>query len=160
MAKRTIGDIAEETGQASLAAATKSSKNDQGSYRILVVDDCAINLMVAGKLLEFCGLQCDAVSGGREAIEVASFIKYDLILMDVRMPEMSGIEAAQHMRQLSGLNSKTPIIALTANAFPEDCVSFLEAGMNDYIAKPIKVETLANLMAKWLSHDAGKTKAS
>lgn len=160
MVKKTIGDILVEPEQANLATAMKPVKNDPGSFRILIVDDCAINIMVAGKMLEFCGLRFDTVSGGREALEVAHQIKYDLILMDVRMPEMSGIEATRQIRQQCPLNFQTPIIALTANALPEDCFEYLQAGMNDYLAKPIGYETMGRVLEKWLSPDSGQTKAS
>ena len=88
---------------------------------------------------------------GRRAVEMARTGGYDLILMDVQMPELDGIEASRQIRALPGL-SRVPIIAMTANAFAEDRAACLAAGMNDHVAKPVHAATLYDTLARWLKH--------
>ena len=108
--------------------------------RVLLAEDNRINQVLAVSLLERAGHRVDAVANGIEAVAAAGKIPYDVVLMDVHMPEMDGLEATMAIRRLGGMNAKVPIIALTANAMPGDRERFLAAGMDDYIAKPIAIE--------------------
>jgi PAS domain S-box-containing protein len=118
--------------------------------RVLLAEDNAINQEVAKELLRAAGCEVDVADNGRRAIEMARAGGYDLILMDVQMPELDGIEASRQIRAMSGL-SRIPIIAMTANAFAEDRAACLAAGMNDHVAKPVHAATLYETLARWLS---------
>jgi PAS domain S-box-containing protein len=119
--------------------------------RILVAEDNITNQQVALGILRKLGFRADAVADGQEALEAVRRIPYDLVFMDVQMPEMDGFEATRAIRSGSGvLNPNVPIIAMTAHAMPRDRQRCLEVGMNDYIAKPVALPTLAQLLEKWL----------
>ena len=120
--------------------------------RILLAEDNITNQKVALKILEKLGCQADVVANGLEAINALETMPYDLVLMDVQMPEMDGIEATQRIRsrQSAVLNRRIPIIAMTAHAMREDRKLCLDAGMNDYISKPVHPKQLAQAIARWL----------
>jgi PAS domain S-box-containing protein len=122
----------------------------QNMFNILVAEDNTINQMLAIRLLERQGHRVSVVNDGVEAVEATKTGEFDLILMDVQMPQMDGVEATIKIRQLSGPNAKIPIIAMTANAMAGDRELYLEAGMNDYIPKPIDrnklIRTINRLM--------------
>ena len=109
---------------------------------ILVVDDNATNRMVAQSLVEMFDCTSETAEDGEEAVEAARSGRFDLILMDIRMPRMDGIAATRAIRALSGPAGAVPIIALTANADPEDAAGYLVAGMNGVVEKPMKPEQL------------------
>lgn len=117
--------------------------------RVLLVEDEPINQEVSSGLLEDAGLVVDLASDGKEAVAMAQQCRYDLILMDMQMPVMNGIDATLAIRAES-LNKATPIIAMTANAFAEDRERCLEAGMRDFIAKPVAPEQLYKTLLQWL----------
>ena len=117
--------------------------------KILLADDVDLNLEVAQLLLHGIGLQVDSAKNGREAVDKVRTSAYDLILMDVQMPVMNGLDAALAIRELSD-RSQIPIVAMTANAFDEDRNNCLEAGMNDFLTKPVNPETLYQCLLKWL----------
>jgi PAS domain S-box-containing protein len=120
--------------------------------RILIAEDNSTNREVALAILRKLGLRADAVADGAEAINALESIPYDLVLMDMRMPVMDGIEAACQIRkpQSAVLNHDIPIIALTANAMQSDRDSCLAAGMNDFVPKPISVAVLRTALNRWL----------
>ena len=118
--------------------------------RLLLVEDEPVNREVTLYLLEDTGLSVDVAEDGLQALALAQQNRYALILMDMQMPNLNGIEAARAIRADS-LNRLTPIIAMTANAFDEDRQVCLDAGMNDHLAKPVDPEWLFESLLKWLS---------
>ena len=118
--------------------------------RILVVDDIDINLEVAEAILGAFEIIPDLASSGSQAIELAKSNQYNIIFMDHMMPEMDGLEATKHIRELGGWNDKVPIIALTANAIDGVNQMFLNSHMDDFLFKPINIASLNHCLRKWL----------
>ncbi|NSW91721.1 MAG: response regulator [Firmicutes bacterium] len=131
---------------------TKASylwENSPGT--VLVVDDFEFNRRVLSMQLGKLGLEAETAAGGQEAVEMFSQKNYALVLMDCRMPGMDGFQAAAAIRRLeAGKNKHTPIIAVTAGASPEEKERSLSAGMDDYIKKPVLLDTLSGTLARWL----------
>lgn len=113
---------------------------------VLVVDDNAVNRMLARGLLSKCGVDADLATNGREAVDAVRARAYDLIFMDMQMPEMDGLAATQAIRQLE-VPFQPYIVALTANAFESDRARCLQAGMDDFLAKPFRLEDLRARLA-------------
>ncbi|MEI7430717.1 MAG: response regulator [Betaproteobacteria bacterium] len=120
---------------------------------VLVVDDEPVNLEIAKILLENTGLIIDTAADGNQAVQRAREGTYSLILMDMQMPNLNGIEATKKIRGLQQ-HRQTPILAMTANAFSEDKTLCFEAGMNDFIAKPVHPDRLCSILLKWLEKRA------
>ena len=120
--------------------------------RILLAEDNITNQQVALGMLKKLGMTADSVANGREAIDALKMLPYDLVLMDVQMPDMDGLEATRHIRthRASVHNHDIPIIAMTAHAMQGDKERCLAAGMDDYVAKPISFQALADALEKWL----------
>ena len=118
--------------------------------RVLVVDDNPTNRLVATKMLKDFDIQTDTACDGAEAVTAASRFNYDLILMDVRMPEMDGFQATRTIRARGERRSNVPIIAFTANAFMEDIRACREAGMNDFVVKPARKKALVEAILRVL----------
>jgi len=130
------------------SAETRLAAEYAGS-RVLLVEDEPINQEVSRGLLEDVGLSVDLAEDGVQAVAMAQQNRYALILMDMQMPNLNGVEATKAIRVLPGY-AATPILAMTANAFVEDRQVCLDAGMNDHIGKPVEPERLFETMLKWL----------
>jgi CheY-like chemotaxis protein/HPt (histidine-containing phosphotransfer) domain-containing protein len=124
----------------------------RGVTRILLAEDNIVNQQVALGILKKLGLTADTVANGAETIRALEIIPYDLVLMDVQMPEMDGLEATRNIRdpQSAVTNHAIPIIAMTAHAMQGDLERCIEAGMNDYLTKPVDPQTLSEVLDKWL----------
>ncbi len=120
-----------------------------GGRHILVVDDDPMNLEVAQIFLESLGLIVDIADDGESAVKQAAARAYALIIMDMQMPRMNGLEATKVIRQLPG-HEKTPILAMTANAFAEDKANCFAAGMDAFLTKPFEPKRLFSILLRWL----------
>ena len=125
---------------------------DYRGQRVLVAEDDEINQALARLLLTDVGLELDIAANGLIALQMVQQNDYALVLMDMQMPEMDGLEATQAIRKLPGRQARVPILALTANAFAEDRERCLNAGMNDFVAKPVDPEALFEMLLKWLKY--------
>ena len=134
-----------------LAAAPESGLAHYGAS-VLLVDDNAINQKVAARLLTKLGCHVEVASDGYEAIAraTAAHAPYQLIFMDIQMPGLDGIRATRAIRSKLGAASP-PIVAMTAYSMPEDAARFVQAGLDDYLAKPVKQQQLAQVLARWLT---------
>jgi CheY-like chemotaxis protein/HPt (histidine-containing phosphotransfer) domain-containing protein len=130
--------------------------------RVLIAEDNPVNQKVAVRMLETLGYRADVAANGIEAIEALSRVPYAAVLMDVQMPQMDGFQATAEIRRRESIEekergdnfSRTPIIALTANAIKGDHETALRAGMDDYIAKPVNREQLEMVLARWVRDEA------
>ncbi|MBF0501647.1 MAG: response regulator [Candidatus Riflebacteria bacterium] len=127
-------------------------KNRESMCRVLVVDDNLVNQKIATKYLAKFGLRTDVASNGREAVEIANKIAYDVILMDCQMPEMDGFAATRAIRRLEGTVRRSLILAMTGNVMEDDRQQCLNAGMDDIITKPFEPEDLQRLLQQHLAH--------
>jgi CheY-like chemotaxis protein len=120
--------------------------------RLLLIEDNAVNLMMATFMLEKYACHITPAENGVQAVELIKQGGFDLVLMDCQMPEMDGYEATKVVRQLEKetAGAHIPIVALTANAMKGDDEKCFAAGMDDYITKPIEPEKLENILRKWL----------
>ena len=135
-------------------SAEQQLKTHYAGSRILLAEDEPINQEVSRGLLEDVGLTVELAEDGALAVAMAQRSHYDLILMDMQMPHMNGVEATRVIRALPGY-AKTPILAMTANAFDEDRKVCIEAGMDDHLGKPVVPEALYETLLKWLERSTG-----
>ena len=126
---------------------------------VLLVEDNLINQQVALGILQIQGYNVTVVNNGREALDAYAHGAFDLILMDCHMPEMDGFEATREIRELeraAGSGKRVPIVALTANAMAHDREECLNAGMDDHLSKPFSMQTLQDMLDRWIRHPEGK----
>lgn len=140
-----------ETVEAAPVAASAGTEEPAAAPRILVVDDHPANREVARLMLTVMGCQVDQAEDGDLAVRLCQANDYDLILMDVRMPRIDGLAATRAIRALGGRAARTPILALTADAMPEDAARCLAAGMDGHLAKPIAFADLAEAIQRALA---------
>ena len=118
--------------------------------RVLVAEDNLVNQKVALMMLKKCGIEADVVATGLEALDALLGVAYDLVLMDCQMPEMDGYEATQRIRERERGQRRLPVVAMTANAMVGDRERCIEAGMDDHIPKPVRIEALQQVLSRWL----------
>jgi len=123
---------------------------DLSSYSVLLVEDNIVNKRVANVMLDKLGCDVVVAETGLEALDAVNSRHFDLIYMDCQMPKMNGYDASRAIRQMSGEKSRIPIIAMTANIDPQDRIHCFDAGMNDFLSKPFKLEELSALTQKWV----------
>ena len=124
--------------------------------RILLVEDNCVNQKLVSRILQNAGYEVDIVENGKEAVLVSELLLYDLMLMDIQMPEMDGLEATAAIRLREKATGRhTPIVALTANVMKYDQQTCMEAGMDDYLAKPVRTRVLFETIRRILSLSKG-----
>jgi CheY-like chemotaxis protein len=148
--------LAEDEAEAAEAASPEAAR----SAHILVVDDNATNRMVVEALCEMFDCSTESVADGVEAVEAAKGGRYDLILMDIKMPRMDGVTATREIRKLAGSAGRVPIVALTANADADEVAQYLVAGMHSVVEKPIKPERLLEALDAALADKAPPASAA
>jgi two-component system sensor histidine kinase/response regulator len=141
-------------------AATPSDPASHRWARVLVVEDNVANLKVAVRMVEKLGYRADVAANGAEAVRLLADVHYDAVLMDCHMPEMDGFDATRAIRRGESGGRHTPVIAMTAGALSGDRERCLAAGMDDYIAKPIKMHVVAAVLERWIAPPAPQDKAA
>jgi len=144
-----VYDLREPSPTANLGG-SEELKRQRINYNILLAEDNVVNKKVAHKILSEAGFTVDSADNGFEALTAAKMKHYDLILMDVQMPVMDGYTATKEIRNLKSDVAKIPIIAITAHALTGDKEKCIEAGMNDYISKPIIADQMIRIIDKWV----------
>lgn len=144
------------------APAQVSQPAARGSLlQVLVAEDNVVNQMVIKSMLEKLGCDSIIASNGREAVDLYGTMKFDVVLMDISMPEMDGVEATAHIRKLQQMSGRTtPIIGVTAHALAEDRQRCLDAGMDDYLPKPVKPDALRRVLERWSAIDGSPARQS
>ena len=149
---RELFDKVAEMGRVQTEAVTKVEAAlvaRHAQRRLLLVEDEPINREVALDVLGECFQNVDIACDGVDAVELAARQPYDLILMDIQMPHLDGLQATRQIRALPS-HAQTPIVAMTANAFAEDRAQCMAAGMNDFLSKPVEPEKLFETVLRWL----------
>ncbi len=146
---RTDGPPAENAIRIGIEAVEQTILRDHAGKRILLAEDEPINREIAQMLLEDVGIDVDLAEDGQEAVAKARSGCYAVILMDMQMPKMDGLDATRHIRQLPDCEA-TPILAMTANAFAENKYQCFEAGMDDFISKPVNPDVFYGTVLNWL----------
>lgn len=144
-----ISDLTRKTRMEEAAFILDQGLGKRLPLRILIAEDNLVNQKLTISLLKLMGYRVDAVINGKEVLEILEEKDFDIILMDIQMPEMNGIEATEKIMETIPLEKQPLVIALTANAMAGDRENCLEAGMVDYMAKPVKINELQKMIEKW-----------
>lgn len=131
---------------------TLPQRADGAPWIALLADDNPVNREVGVGMLELLGLQVHTADDGYEALHMAQACRYDLVLMDLEMPGLDGLAATRRLRALPHLQ-QLPVIALTANCGPDCRRDCMDAGMNDFLSKPVDMRVLADALSRWLPRD-------
>jgi CheY-like chemotaxis protein len=148
------GTTFEFTFSAGIASGAEPSTEvaSNGNYKglkVLVAEDNKVNQLVVVRLLQRMGCQADLACDGVSAVASVAANSYDIVLMDLHMPELDGLEATRRIRRMPGAKSCVPIVALTASASHEVRTECLAAGMNDHLSKPIEIQALRRVVDRW-----------
>ena len=155
------GEVDDDTTVTILPGQKFKADKTGAQLRVLVVDDVHVNLVVVEKMLDGLGYFVETATNGREAVEAVTARHYDMVFMDIQMPDMDGLEATRRIRQLDNENGRVPIVAITANTQDSDRDACIEVGMDDFIPKPFVKKQLVNLLERYFpSTDIGTRKAS
>ena len=127
---------------------------------VLIVEDSPVNRLVAQRVVERCGFRSHVVNDGREALDALAAQNYAAVLMDCQMPEIDGYEATRELRRREQGKRHTPVIAMTAHAMSSDRDRCIEAGMDDYITKPVRSQKLAAMLERWARGPSSAADAS
>ncbi|MCP4698177.1 MAG: response regulator [Gammaproteobacteria bacterium] len=146
--------LTEQLSALQMRNATASTEADTPKLRILAVDDNETNRMVAVNMLEQVNCQTDTAENGYKAVDILEKTDYDIVLMDIQMPEMDGYEVTRRIREREGTKRHTPVIAVTANTTPGAADRCLAAGMDEYIAKPLTLEHIRMMVKKYAGQSA------
>jgi signal transduction histidine kinase/CheY-like chemotaxis protein len=147
-----VASVSGQTGRERGAALDERRPNAKAPF-VLVVEDSPVNRLVTVRVLERCGFRAHVVNDGQEALDALSMQSYDAVLMDCQMPELDGYEATRELRRREGDGRRTPVIAMTAHAMTGDRERCLAAGMDDYIAKPVRSQALVAVLQRWIAKD-------
>ena len=139
------------TPRPATAAASPASPSQLSAAYVLVVEDDPVHQKLAKHMLERLGCIVAVAESGAEALELAAHLRFDLVLMDWKMPDMDGLETTRRMKSLWPAGQQVPIVALTANAMEGDRQKGIEAGMSDYLTKPLQMARLADVLACWIT---------
>jgi CheY-like chemotaxis protein/HPt (histidine-containing phosphotransfer) domain-containing protein len=153
-----VGQAVSAPGPVAERAAEMALRSAHRGARVLLVEDNRVNQLVAGELLRGVGLAVDLADDGLQAIDLVSNNDYALVLMDVQMPGLDGLQACRAIRRMPG-KAQLPILAMTANAFSEDRAACLAAGMDDHIGKPVVPRHLYETLLHWLQRGRTATAA-
>jgi CheY-like chemotaxis protein len=161
-APRSAPPVAAPDGPPTVAAAPAQDHGApvERAIHVLVAEDNVVNQKVARLMLERAGCRVDMVEDGEQAVAAVQRTSYDLVLMDCQMPVVDGLEATRRIRSLHGPVSRTVIVALTANALAGDRDRCISAGMDDYLAKPVRREALDDILTRWAATARGSQPAA
>jgi CheY-like chemotaxis protein len=148
-------DGADALGKPSPSGVTTPGKDRVIRARVLVAEDNIVNQRVAARLLEKLGCRVHLAANGAEVIEMLELLDYDLVFMDCQMPIKDGYQATREIREHEQGGRRVPVVAMTANAMVGDREQCLAAGMDDYLAKPVRVEELRRVLDRWLESPPG-----
>jgi PAS domain S-box-containing protein len=154
---RSIPDASRRSLQTAAGAPARDERFAGRGIRVLVAEDNAVNQKVARRMLEILDIRVDLVANGLEAVQMLEMAPYDLVFMDCQMPQMDGYAAAREIRRREGGGRRVPIVAMTAEAMAGARESCLEAGMDDYVCKPVQRGELADKLEYWVRTNSPAT---